>query len=426
MALSNDQKIVYLSNVIAMARADGELSPMEVEAIEFVQKSIGARKTELNKAYKQAERAEFEQTPVGSWADKIKNLEDIIYVSMIDGSVETTEKSLLLTFAKKVNISQEQLNFIISDVKNAVAKASGNISCPSCKANVKASAKFCPECGAAIKATSTVNPIVVSYDIPANGIAIEFAESTAGGFPHAVREQQAAPINATCVKGKKNWYLAAWPIDSVSKTLNLVENLKGLRNRKVYVDGKELQWDDVFGFSWCSNSRKSAYRPDLYCFGLDEKTLNIWGCKQAHMDWNEWADWFGYGTFKQGGILKSHVSFIFDKNRIRHELETKLYRCRFCPHLNFKLIEAVLDTLPDEVSPSEKGPWGYKRDYSEAPGSILVKTKTRQGDYTFTDEYYSSGVAPRSVYIGLELLKQAFSKCAYPASLTKGVLEYKE
>jgi uncharacterized tellurite resistance protein B-like protein len=71
MTLSNEQKVLYLANVIAMARADGQLSPVEEAAIEVVQKSIGARKTELNKAFSQAEKEQFQPTPVGFWSNKM-------------------------------------------------------------------------------------------------------------------------------------------------------------------------------------------------------------------------------------------------------------------------------------------------------------------------------------------------------------------
>lgn len=425
MTLSNEQKVLYLANVIAMARADGQLSPVEEAAIEVVQKSIGARKTELNKAFSQAEKEQFQPTPVGFWSNKIKNLEDIIYVSMIDGVVDNLEKKLLLSFAKQIQISQDQLNLIISDVKNEIATTAVDISCPNCKAKISKSVKFCPECGVETQKAFESETVAVSYEIPLSGIAIEFAESTASSFSHAVQNHQNAPINKTCVKGKKTWYLASWPKNNISLAQELVGNLKGIRNRKVYVDGKESQWDDVFGFSWCFNSRKSAYRPNEYCFGLDEKQLNVWGCKQTRMDWTEWADWFGYGAFKDKGMFNNQVSFVFDKKRIRHELETNLFKYRFCPHLRFKLIEAVIDSLPDEVSPSEKGSWGYKKDYDESPGSILVKVKTKEDGYTYTDEYYSSGVIPNSIDVGLKLLKNAFKTCGYPASITKSILEYK-
>lgn len=426
MILSNEQKILYLANAVATARADGQLSLTEVKAIETVQKSIGARKTELNKAYQKAEQKDFQPSPVGSWSDKIKNLEDIIYVSMIDGSIDSSEKQLILAFAKQVEISQEQLNLILNDVKRSISSSSGNVSCPKCNAIITGSSKFCPECGAETRASSEPEAIAVSYEIPTRGIAIEFPESTATGFAFAVRDHKNAPVNATCVKGKKTWYLSAWPIENISQSLQLVENLKGMRNRKVYVDGKELQWKDVFGFVSCANSRKSAYRPNEFCFGLDENRLNVWGCKQTRMDWSEWASWFEYGSFKQkSGIFKNQVSFVFDKKRIRHEIETNLYKFRFCPHIQFKLIKAVLDNFPNEVTPSDKGPWLYKRGHQDSPGSILVKVKIENDGYAYTDEYNSSGVVPNSINIGLELLRTAFEVCGHPASETKNILEYK-
>jgi len=158
---------------------------------------------------------------------------------------------------------------------------------------------------------------------------------------------------------------------------------------------------------------------------VDEKRLNIWGCKNARMDWAKWSDWFSYGSFKKGGLLKSGHIFAFDKKRIRHELETNLYRFRFCPHLNFKLIEAVLENLPDEVEVKPKGDWTYKRDYDESPGSIKIKEKTVEDGYSYTDEYHASGVEPRTPAIGLAILKKAFSTAGADSSGLKGVLSYR-
>lgn len=425
MALTNDQKVTYLANVILIARADGKLSPHETDAIESIQKSIGAKKTELNKAHKVAEAQNYEMSPVGHWTDKTKNLEDIIYVSMIDGSVDQAEKPLIIGFARQINVSQDQINIIVRDVRNVISSGTSSALCPSCRAKIQSNVKFCPECGASIADVAEKKAVSVSYEIPKSGIVIEFAESTASGFAHAVQNQQIAPINATCLKGKTSWYIAAWPSKEIIQAMKLVENLKGMRNRKVYVDGEEFRWDEVFGFAWCARQRNTAYRPMEYCFGLDEKRLNIWGCKQAQMDWAEWSDWLGYGSFSNKGLLKNQVCFVFDKNRIRHELETNLFKCRFCPHLRFDLIEAVLKELPDEVTPSEKGPWVYKRDYNETPESIKIKVESSEGGYTYTDEYYSSGVAPKSVALGLGILRKAFQSCGFDIPEVKGILEFK-
>ncbi len=426
MILSNEEQVDYLANVIGLARADGKITPRETEAIELVQKAIGARKAELNKAYKNAEIDGFVPRLVGSWSDQIRNLEHIIYIALVDGAIEGDEKQYVLNFARQVKISQDQLNLIIKDAKQSISIASQEVTCAKCDATIGASAKFCPECGQSVDPSLSTQSVAVSYEIPESGVAIEFAESTAAGFALAVQLSGKAPINKECVRGKKRWFLAAWPKVQIGDALELVENLKGLRNRKAYLDGKEIQWNDVFGFSWCANSRNSAYRPTDYCFGIDEKRLNIWGCKQARMDWSDWADWFGYGAFRKSGVLSKTVEFDFDKNRIRHELETNLYGCRLCPHLRFDLIEGVLEALPSKVSPNEKGAWRYKRDYSESPGAILVKETVKEGAHTYTNEYYSSGVRPASVYVGLEILKKALLKCNAATDFAKTVLEYKE
>ncbi len=425
VALTYVEKIIYLANIVSVARADGNISPKEIDAIEKIQKTIGARKTELNKAYKVAESQDYEINPVGHWSDKIHNLEDVIYVSMVDGLIDDKEKPSILKFAKQINIKQEQIKYIVADVKNEISSLTSKTICPNCKSVIKNIAKFCPECGASIQEELEKKIINVSYDIPKSGISIEFAESTAAGFAHAVQEQQKAPFNATCLKGQKTWYLATWPKEEILQVIKLVENLSVMHNRKAYVDGVESRWEDVFGFSWCAGERNSAQRPLEYCFGPDEKRLNIWGCKQARMEWTEWSEWFGYGSFKNTGVMNKRVGFVFDKKRIRHELETNLFKCRFCPYLRFDLIDAVLKELPDEVTPTDKGPWVYKRDYNNSPGSIKVKVKTSEGGYTYTDEYYSSWVVPKSVAIGIDILRKALKSCGYKQAEVKEILEFK-
>lgn len=424
MNLVDEEKITYLANLIAVSRADGSVSPNETLAIEAAMKRIGAKKIVLRKAEVLAQSDGFAPEVIGSFSVRIANLEDMFSVSLADGVIDQSEKPIVLSFAKKVGITNEQLQLILNEVRASLSSKDAARACPNCAAKAPREAKFCPACGSSLELSDKAAAVAVEYTIPSDGIAIEFAESTASGFVDAVRKAKAAPENAECVKGKKTWYMAAWPKEQIAEAAKLVEDLKGMRNRKVWVDAKESRWDEVFGFTWCSEQRDSAYRPLEYCFGIDDKRLNIWGCKNARMDWVTWSAWFSYGSFKKGGLLKGGHVFVFDKQQIRHELETNLYRFRFCPHLNFRLVDAVLANLPDEVEVKPKGDWAYKRDYEESPGAIKIKEKTVEDGYSYTNEYYTSGVAPRSPAIGLEILKKAFGAAGVDSTGLQSVLLY--
>ncbi len=425
MNLTDDQKIAYLANLVAVSRADGGISPNETQAIETAMKGISGKKAILKKAELLAQSEGFIPTAVGSFSVRIANLEDMILVSLADGVFDQAEKPVVLAFAKQVGITNDQLQLVLGEVRASLSSVKYRRACPSCSAFVSSDAKFCPECGGSLGVSDKEAAVAVEYAIPPVGIAIEFAESTASGFADAVQKAKVAPENADCIKGQKTWYMAAWPLARIAEAEKLVADLKGMRNRKVWLDGKESRWEDIFGYTWCSEQRNTAYRPLEYCFGVSEKRFNIWGCKQAQMDWVRWSDWFSYGKFKKGGFLKGEHTFVFDKKRIRHELETNLYRFRLCPHLNFKLVEAVLAQLPDEVDVKPKGDWLYKEDYNESPGSIKIREKIENGEYSYTKEFHSSGIVPRTPNTGLQILKRAIQAVGVEAAGVKPILSYR-
>ncbi|WP_177162470.1 TerB family tellurite resistance protein [Nitrosomonas eutropha] len=115
--MSDEEKIAYLANLVAVSRADGSVSPNETHAIEAAQKRIGAKKTALRKADTLAQRDRFIPTVVGSFSARIANLEDMIAVSLVDGVLDQAEKPVVLAFAKSVGITNEQLQLILSEVR---------------------------------------------------------------------------------------------------------------------------------------------------------------------------------------------------------------------------------------------------------------------------------------------------------------------
>lgn len=403
--MDKQQTSSYLANILAVARADNVIADSEQAALDVVCAEIGAKKTDLKKAEKLVVDTDFVPEPVGRFSDRVRNVEDMIFVSLMGGDLGEAETSAIVSFIKRIELNQEIVDGLMAEAQARV-DAIRETTCPSCGTETNAGAKFCPSCGAQLGVPSPQEDgVQVEFNYPISGISIEFAESNSANFDAALASAKSAPDFQMCEKSSKKWYLATWPEEQIADVLGLVDNLKGLRNRKVYVDGELTQWDEAFAFHWCFQQQQQAYRPAEYCFGVDEDRLNIWGCRQAKMDWTSWAKWFAYGKFTKKDV------FVFDKDRIRHELETNLYKVRFCPCLRTDLVSVVLDLIPNEVRVSERLGWSYNREYEEGPQSMKVVVKQIEDGYTYKDEFWTSGVSPVGCAVALDILKQAFKQC---------------
>jgi len=259
-------------------------------------------------------------SPVGPFIDQVRNLDFMLRAAYKDNDLDEAENALANEFAHASGIYEDQLEKLRQDAMESI-KDQGK-ACSSCGTISDTNARFCQKCG-------TILDEVISNEIPQNelkipsaGLAIEFAESTAASFPRALELAKTTSGFQTCQRNKKSWYLASYPSQDLSQVLPLCDALSGIRNRRVYLDGKEAIWDDIFGFSWCAARQATAYRPIEYCFGNDEHRINPWGCKQANMEWSEWARWFSYGRWEKSGIFGGKVQFHLDKERIKHELAT--------------------------------------------------------------------------------------------------------
>lgn len=400
------EPIPFLANIALVAHADGKLSASELGQLEAIRTELKLKKGDYNKALEAVGREVYDLTPVGTFGDQVKNLELMLRVAYADDDLDSAESELISAFAGKIGVTQEQLDRLASEVVSNLS-SQGKV-CPSCGAEANADSKFCGKCGTSLEAENAA--VQVEFEIPAVGISIEFADSTAASFSKALAIAKESGDYQSCQKLKKTWHLANYPSGSLIDALSLAESLSGIRNKRVYQDGAEKPWDEIFGFAWCASQRNTAYRPIEYCFGKDENRLNPWGCKQARMDWTDWADWFSYGAWEKSGMLGSKVVWRFNKDRIRHELATNLYRFRFCPHLVPNLAEAVIRHLPDTVAPDKDQNWSFNRHYEEAPGAIKIVEREGSGAYQFTNEYWSDGVRPSGLRVLADILTKAFAE----------------
>ena len=408
MALTEQDQITYLANVIFVAHADSAISPKETAAIDEIRTTIGAKKGALNAALKAVLSGSYSPIRTGTFAEQVSNVADMLYVSFVDGEFDAAEKNALSEFCRKVGLTQDQLNLMVKEAITRLDRSKLTIKCPACSAEVSGDAKFCPKCGKTVS-TKDVDPAPLAFKIPNTGYAIEFCDSSAAGFPAALDNAKTASSFTNIVRNKKTWYLASWSEESFEKASQLAQLLSGIKNRKSYHVGKEVPWDELFGFAWCASERSSAYRPVEYCFGKDENHVNPWGCKQVRMEWTDWSKWFSYGQFRRAGILKSTNVWVFDKERIRHEVMTNLHRYRYCPHLRQGLIEEILRVLPDEVEITANSPWKYSRSYEEVPGGVKIVEVEKNNGFEYKTEYYADGVRPKGLGSLEAILKKAFA-----------------
>ncbi len=419
MKLDDRQLITYLANVLHVARADGVLTPQEQSTMESIRLATGAKKGPYTAASRAAESPSYSLLPVGTFATRVANLEDMFRISFSDGDIFGAEKSLLEAFASAIGVLPSQLELIQTEIISELGSAPTLAACVGCGATLPDGARFCAGCGTAVSVS--IEATVVSYEIPTSGCAIEFAESTAASFQDALQLAKASPAFQTCIKGKKTWYLVSYPKEEFTAAAKLATLLGGMRNRRSFLDGQEVSWDELFGFTWCANERANAYRPPLYCFGKDDNRLNPWGCKNAGLEWTEWADWFSYGRWESSGVLRKTSVFVFDKERIRHELSSNLHRFRFCPHIRQPLIEAILAALPARVQVEKGGSWAYAENYDERPGSIRIKETETSDGYSFTKEFWTDGVRPRGLVALRGVLSAAFQSVGVDASVLNAI-----
>jgi uncharacterized tellurite resistance protein B-like protein len=150
--------VSYLANLMMISKADGSVSKEEQAAIARVYKEIKANKTDLEEAKTITEKGDYQVTPVGRYSERIRNLEDMIFVALSDSALSDTEKSLIRSFARETGAKQEQIDTILSEAVARFRTYKGTITCPNCGHEIPSDWKFCTECGAGTQAQTEPPP----------------------------------------------------------------------------------------------------------------------------------------------------------------------------------------------------------------------------------------------------------------------------
>lgn len=252
--------------------------------------------------------------------------------------------------------------------------------CTSCGHMNDPDAKFCQECGKPVAGPSGDSPpsdleIMTALPLPPNkGIVIRFGHSTSPNFDIAVKEAMKYDTFTKWGDGNKSTYEVTFKCDDIHNSFAVANYVSGWARSKLYFNGEQLTSFELYSFEWCYKQKLNSYKPDLYCFGYgDDYHLNIWGCIRAELPFfNKYAQWCRWGTW-----VNDEGDWDFDKERIRHVLQKKLYQYRFCPALQQGLLEEVVNALPQRVNPLKNKNWNFVEDYggSTISEGLVIKVK---------------------------------------------------
>lgn len=402
----NFDRTLFAANVAAVISADGVLHPLELAQCELIKKHYKYTKTEWGKGEKLAATPGFVPKPTGTFADGAMNVEAMLRVAYADGDASEKEVKIIMDFCQAIGMTQEQLDNLNADVVNDVLH--DPISCPACGTEVAPGAAFCSSCGAKIAADGGVK---TEFEIPREGLAISFCESTAASFADALSLAKETSGFQEIERSKKKWYLATFSRDDM-RWRKLVECVSAIRNREVFEDGEKKDWYELF--SWklmnCLRRRDSAYDKNVHCFFTSDdngvntyRNFNPWGCSCLEMSWTGYGNaWLRMGRWEKRMIGGLH--WVFDKDRMRHAYGENSKEVRRCPFFT-DVMERVIAALPDSVCPAKDRNWKYHETYeSIIPGAVKVRVLRDYGIEVITTD----GPEPTNLTVFRDIINRVF------------------
>jgi len=120
--MNREETVGYLANIYAVVAADGATDRMEERVFEGVARDIGAGYFERKQAIQKSDAEDLPARLELRWSDQIRNLEDMLFVGYCDGSLDPTEKQVIIDYANLLGISQKQLGTIREDAKRRFAE----------------------------------------------------------------------------------------------------------------------------------------------------------------------------------------------------------------------------------------------------------------------------------------------------------------
>jgi len=125
--MTKNEQVQYLANIYFLLLADGQVERIEGRVFESIDHEIGAGYFERRNALELAQQADFKVSPVGRLSERLRNLEDLLFAAYCNGVVDMAEKKLIVEFATKIAVNQQQFGVMKTEAKQRHTEFGENV-----------------------------------------------------------------------------------------------------------------------------------------------------------------------------------------------------------------------------------------------------------------------------------------------------------
>jgi len=144
--ITPDLLVYYLANIIKVAHTDGKMNAKAQASLKEVCNRFAADKKILKEAAGTVARGGYVPMPVGRFSDKVMNLEDMLFVALVDGEISDTERDVIQGFVDRIQVTEDQVQMILTETKIKLDIQMVTSECSRCGTTLPPGSRVCPAC----------------------------------------------------------------------------------------------------------------------------------------------------------------------------------------------------------------------------------------------------------------------------------------
>lgn len=107
----------HLKNLVALAKADGSISPAELELIQKTGAKIGLKESEINAIL---EDASFQVEVPSNDSQRFDQIFELVQMMMADGEIEDAEMDFCITVAEKLGFRKAIVGVLVRKISSGL------------------------------------------------------------------------------------------------------------------------------------------------------------------------------------------------------------------------------------------------------------------------------------------------------------------